>query len=160
MPIKTWDRRHEEPQLSSSAVANTEHSHNQHSLYITMLPSLLILWSCISAASARATPSDICDCSGTRNGGPGSESYICGDPRLGPIVLPQMLPLASFITTYDRFGGLTPGEFLAKWTDSSGNYAYPEQNGFQLDEDGDAINGTMVLQPDTLVDRFGSEFGT
>lgn len=100
-----------------------------------------------------------CDCTGTRPGGPENAPYICFDDRLGPKVLPQMLPLASVVSTYDRFGGLSPGEFLAKWTDAAGNYTYPPQNGFQLDVNGNAINGTMDLQPGTLVDRFGSEKG-
>lgn len=63
------------------------------------------------------------------------------------------------MSSYDRFGGLKPGEFLAQWTDANGNYVYPPQNGFQLDAKGNAINGTMVLEPGTLVDRFGSEYG-
>ena len=31
--------------------------------------------------------------------------------------------------------------------------------GFQLDAEGNAINGSMVLPVGTLVDRFGSEYG-
>ena len=38
------------------------------------------------------------------------------------------------------------------------NYAKFTQ-GFQLDAEGNAINGSMVLPVGTLVDRFGSEYG-
>ena len=85
--------------------------------------------------------------------------YICRDSRLGPKVLPKRLPLGTFVSDYDRFGGLTPGDFLKKWTASDGSYNYPPQNGFQLDTNGNVISGTMVLQTGTLVDRFGSEYG-
>ncbi|CAM6122119.1 unnamed protein product [Calypogeia fissa] len=108
-----------------------------------------------SLAAKRAS----CNCSGTVNGGVNATQYICGDFRLGPKVLPRRLPLDTFVSNYDRFGGLTPGEFLKKWTDANGDYVYPEQNGFQLNTAGAAINGTMVLQVGALVDRFGSEYG-
>jgi hypothetical protein len=74
-------------------------------------------------------------------------------------VLPRKLPLSGFLTSYDRFGGLTPGAYLARWTGPGGSYVYPPLNGFQLDTGGNAINGTMVLQVGALIDRFGSEYG-
>ncbi|KAF7552532.1 hypothetical protein G7Z17_g4254 [Cylindrodendrum hubeiense] len=129
----------------------------------------LLFWSLcwVSTSSALPTPGQspnqgpACDCSGTKNGGAASKSYICRDARLGPRVLPKKLPLGTFVSNYDRFGGQTPGEFLAQWTNATtGAYVYPPQNGFQLDANGNAINGTMVLQPGTLVDRFGSEYGS
>ncbi|KAF5025086.1 hypothetical protein F66182_2855 [Fusarium sp. NRRL 66182] len=128
-----------------------------------MLPTTLfssILW--LSAVSAIPYPTErlTCDCTGTRDGGPESEADICRDARLGPKKLPKKLPLDNVVETYDRFGGLTPGEFLDRWTDKRGNYVYPEQNGFQLDTYGNAINGSMLLGIGTLVDRFGSESGT
>lgn len=114
----------------------------------------------LGLAASRALPrADSCDCTGTRNDPSTGTAYICGDSRLGPTVLPEKLPLGTLVASYDRFGGLTPSDFLAKWTDAEGNYKYPPQNGFQLDANGAAINGTMVLEPGTLVDRFGSEFG-
>lgn len=84
--------------------------------------------------------------------------YICNDSRLGPKILPKMLPLSSFLTDYDRFGGMTPGEYLAKWT-TNGSYYYPDLNGFSVDTNGNAINGSMILDVGALVDRFGSESG-
>lgn len=109
----------------------------------------------VEEASAAAS----CNCEGTLNGGVNATQYICRDSRLGPKILPKKLPLGTFVSDYDRFGGLTPGEFLAKWT-VNGSYIYPEQNGFQLNTAGQAINGTMVIQNGTLVDRFGSEYGS
>jgi hypothetical protein len=124
-----------------------------------MLTAILLSPLVVFSASAWNSDTDKCDCTGTTNGGYGSEWYICNDPRLGPKVLPRKLPLGTFVSNYDRFGGLTPGEFLKKWTMANGSYMFPEQNGFQLNTDGHAINGTMVLLPGTLVDRFGGEGG-
>lgn len=86
---------------------------------------------------------------------------MCGDPRLGPQLLPRRLPLLSFVSDYDRFGGQTPGEFLKKWTfPSNGTYRYPPFDGFQLDTAGKPIRGNLTLRVGTELDRFGSEFGT
>ncbi|KAL8650948.1 MAG: hypothetical protein Q9226_004929 [Calogaya cf. arnoldii] len=54
-----------------------------------------------------------CSCANTNDTGPTTGSvYICNDPRHGPIQLPTVFPLLSFVSDYDRFGGLQPGEFL------------------------------------------------
>ncbi|PQE26097.1 hemagglutination repeat-containing protein [Rutstroemia sp. NJR-2017a BBW] len=74
--------------------------------------------------------------------------------------LPSNLPLSGVLSSYDRFGGLTPGDFLKAWTDSNGKYKYPPGNGFSLDAKGNPINGSMILTPGTLIDRFGSEYGS
>ncbi|KAJ4245026.1 hypothetical protein NW762_014234 [Fusarium torreyae] len=130
-----------------------------------MLPSILfssLLW--LSAVSALPNPvlseRSSCDCAGTRDGGSNSKPYICRDARLGPTKLPKKLPLGTLVESYNRFGGLTPAQFLQLWTDDKGNYKYPPQNGFQLDDEGHAINGSMILPVGTLVDRFGSEYGS
>lgn len=130
-----------------------------------MLRSLLIpVISWASLASALPYPPTpegaSCDCSGPFiNASDSSGLSICRDPRLGPTVLPEKLPLGTLVETYNRFGGLSPNAWLEKWTDEKGNFVYPPQNGFQLDSDGNAINGTMILEPGTLVDRFGRETG-
>ena len=102
-----------------------------------------------------------CNCTNTNDTGKATGTpYICRDPRLGPKKLPRRFPLLSFVTDYDRFGGMTPGEFLAKWTDAkSGWFVYPPQNGFQLDLQGKPILGNMTLEVGAKVDRFGSEYG-
>ncbi|KAL8678052.1 MAG: hypothetical protein Q9186_005583, partial [Xanthomendoza sp. 1 TL-2023] len=105
-------------------------------------------------------PLDTCDCTGTNNTGPQGVAYICRDPRLGPAHVPKEFPLLSIVSDYDRFGGLTPGDFLKRWTDEQGRYVYPPQNGFHLDQDGRAIVGNMTLRRGVKVDRFGSEYGT
>ncbi|KAF5000535.1 hypothetical protein FGRMN_1702 [Fusarium graminum] len=129
-----------------------------------LLSVVLSSFLCLSTVSALPNPNlaerSACDCSGTRDGGRSSKAYICRDARLGPTKLPKKLPLSTFVESYNRFGGLTPIQFLQTWTDEKGNYKYPPQNGFQIDEHGNAINGSMVLQVGTLVDRFGSEYGS
>ena len=101
----------------------------------------------------------VCSCAGTNDTGAAGSTYICRDPRLGPVQLPTVFPLLSFVSDYDRFGGLQPRAFLDKWTDQDGNYRYPPRNGFQLNLAGDPILGNMTLLPGTMVDRFGSEYG-
>ncbi|KAH8708609.1 hypothetical protein GQ44DRAFT_627530 [Phaeosphaeriaceae sp. PMI808] len=104
-------------------------------------------------------------CSGTVNSG--NPSYVCGDARLGPVVLPSCLPLVSLVgssSTYLRFGGQCPGEFLASWTNyappgQAGWFFYPFADGFANDTVGAPIRGRMTLKPGVLVDRFGSVQG-
>lgn len=109
--------------------------------------------------------SDTCDCTGTQDNGTAGIGYICHDIRLGPSCLPRTWPLLSFVSDYDRFGGLTPGAFLAKWTwppgtKYAGKYHYPDYDGFQLNDDTPTpkpIVANMTLKAGTLVDRFGNE---
>jgi hypothetical protein len=90
--------------------------------------------------------------------------YVCGDPRLGPWKIPTALLLTAIAGTesnYHRFAGLCPGEFLAKFTSpATGQYVYPPFNGFQSSASNQSIEADMVLNPGTLLDRFGSEYGT
>lgn len=97
-------------------------------------------------------------CAGTNN--TGNASYVCGDPRLGPVQLPTSLPLSNTVYGYDRFGGLCPGAFLATWYNSTGNsYIYPPLDGFQPVKTGGALNGTITLPAGMYIDRFGAETG-
>ncbi|KAF2463731.1 uncharacterized protein BDR25DRAFT_319755 [Lindgomyces ingoldianus] len=102
-------------------------------------------------------------CAGT-NSSSDPNLYVCGDPRLGPVVLPTSLPLegiAGADSTYHRFGGLCPGNFLATYTDNkTGQFVYPPFNGFSLSTSGQPIIANMTLTTGTFLDRFGSEFGT
>lgn len=84
---------------------------------------------------------------------------MCRDKRLGPKVLPKENPLKTITTFYDRFGGLTPGEFLARWTWPNGSYMNAPLNGFQLDLKGKPIRALTTLLNGTFLDRFGSESG-
>lgn len=93
------------------------------------------------------------------------DQYICGDWRLGPVVLPMTPPLSSHIMElYHRFGTLSPGAFLKKWWDPvNGTWIYPLQEGFSLDvstdPNGAPIKGNLILPAGTVIDRFGSEYG-
>ncbi|KAK1780164.1 hypothetical protein QBC45DRAFT_324263 [Copromyces sp. CBS 386.78] len=101
-------------------------------------------------------------CSGTAQNWTLATTYICGDSRLGPVVLPQFfLPLDPILDIYDRFGGLCPGQFLEKWFNRTGGgwWDYPPQNGFSVDDAGEIIAANLTLQVGTFLDRFGSEYG-
>lgn len=101
----------------------------------------------------------VCDCKGAAS--TNATDYLCGDKRLGPKQLPTKLPLGSFVASYNRLGSddVSVEEFLGAWTGPDGRYRYPPQNGFTLDVNGDAVNGTLQLEVGTLLDRFGSEYG-
>ena len=105
------------------------------------------------------------------------QTYLCGDSRLGPTHLPSRvddLPVAPVLATalygYDRFGGLCPGEFINQWFDNeAGWWRYPPQDGFavadpeggpQAGRPGRVISGNVTLKEETLLDRFGSEYGS
>lgn len=65
------------------------------------------------------------------------------------------------IHSYDRSGGLSSADFLAKWTyASNGKWRYPEENGFLLEVHGLSIMGNLTLAVGTTVYRSGSEKGT
>lgn len=120
-------------------------------------------------------------CAGTNYTASLTSTYLCGDSRLGPTKLPRGSDddasvtsiLANVLFTYDRFGGLCPGEFIAAWfNETIGWWNYPPENGFELGENEDGspvqngngggkpIQGNVTLEVDTLLDRFGSEGGT
>jgi hypothetical protein len=100
-------------------------------------------------------------CAGTNTNQSLIHDYVCGDARLGPKRFPTHLPLDSLLETYDRFGGLCPGQFLAKWFNStSGYYNYPPIDGFQLNTASAPIEGVITFPVGFLMDRFGSEYGS
>lgn len=79
------------------------------------------------------------------------------------MTLPTGLPLSGIAgsdSTYHRFGGLCPGEFLATWTDSTGAFVYPPYDGYQLETSGKPAVSNLTLPVGTFLDRFGSEYGT
>lgn len=90
-------------------------------------------------------------------------TYVCGDPRLGPVKTPRKFPLNNELRTYERFGELCPIEFLKKWagsTDSNDSYEYPPSNGYVINNAGAAILGNTTLPVGQKLDRFGSEYGS
>ena len=87
-----------------------------------------------------------------------------GDPRLGPAVLPTGGPVGEELIHYDRFGGLTPDQFLAVYWEPSANggqggWRYPPANGFLIGPNGLPVQTVMPLRAGTRIDRYGSEFG-
>ncbi|KAI9715803.1 MAG: hypothetical protein M1828_000708 [Chrysothrix sp. TS-e1954] len=141
-------------------------------MYIPLLNIALILGSVLSVSNAsqvvasqepfiKDSTNSTCDCSNTNSTGPPTDPpSICNDIRLGPVELPHRLPLLSFVSDYDRFGGETPGEFLTKWTNkTTGEWLWPDNDGYSVNTEGKAIVGNMTLQVGTVVDRFGGEYG-
>lgn len=99
-------------------------------------------------------------CAGTEYNASLAQIYVCGDSRLGPRRLPRGIILGDLLNTYDRFGGLCPGQFLAKWYDPvAASYIYPKNAGFQNTTTGVPIEGNITLAIGFLMDRFGSEYG-
>ena len=121
--------------------------------------NFLNLASTVSSATNTPPTNTLCDCTGTNDTGEAGRSYICRDPRLGPVKLPRKFPLLSIVSDYDRFGGLQPGDFLKKWTNAQGNYVYPPHYGFLLNDAGEPILGNTTLPVGSKLDRFGSEYG-
>lgn len=100
-------------------------------------------------------------CAGTVNNGTLNSTYVCGDSRLGPVVLPSHPPSDSLVEVYQRFDGLCSGRFLATYYDSpTGGWKYSSYEGFQLDTTGQPIAAAMTLPVGQLIDRFGSEYGS
>jgi hypothetical protein len=81
---------------------------------------------------------------------------MCGEELLGPAVLDES-PQALF-AHFHQLGGLCPADWLKKWT-KDGAYKFPDYDGFQLSTEKHPINGTELLLPGTLVDRFGRPSG-
>ncbi|KAF7719930.1 Uncharacterized protein PECH_005787 [Penicillium ucsense] len=92
-----------------------------------------------------------------------NSTYVCGDPRLGPVKAPTMFPLNNELRSYERFGNLCPASFLQKWagsTSANATYQYPPANGFITTTAGDPIIGNATLPVGQKLDRFGSEYGS
>lgn len=144
-------------------------------MQVSLCTLLIFLTSCIVPVQAAplADRMDRCQytietlpyyCAGTEINVTLLDTYVCGDKRLGPVKLPDMPPLDTLLVRYDRFGGLCPGLFLESWWNSTtGKWNYPEQEGFSLDYTNDRkgrpIYGNLTLPINTLIDRFGTEYG-
>ncbi|MEU5276175.1 TNT domain-containing protein [Streptomyces asoensis] len=92
--------------------------------------------------------------------------FVCNDWRFGPARLPRTGILGSILRGYDRFGALTPVEFLNKWWDPTAlqglgdwRYSLVPDDGFAHDQSGDVIAAEITLKPGQMLDRFGNEFG-
>ncbi|WSQ14617.1 TNT domain-containing protein [Streptomyces sp. NBC_01231] len=92
--------------------------------------------------------------------------FTCNDWRFGPAKLPHTGILGNILRGYDRFGNLTPVEFLNKWWDPAGNFGQGDwkysripDDGFAHDKQGNVIAAEITLKRGQLLDRFGNEFG-
>ena len=86
------------------------------------------------------------------------ENYLCGHHRLGPAELPEDGPVGALLEGYDRLGGLTPVDFLDRWS-TGGDWDYPEHDGFAV-EDGRPLKELQELPQGWMLDRFGSAWGS
>lgn len=131
-----------------------------------MFLSLIFAGLTTSAVVPRQAPEEprSCQCSGSliQYNASQEETYVCGDYRLGPALLPINAPLDTTLARYDRFNGLTPQSYLEKWTEEGTEprrFRYPEFDGFLLDGQGLPIKSSVILPVGTLLDRFGYESG-
>jgi len=98
-------------------------------------------------------------CAGTAYNSSLTETYVCGDARLGLRKLPTGIELGDLFHNYERYGNLCPGQFLAKWYNSTaGAYTYPHGTKLQLNTDNLPIEGNIILPIGFQIDRFGSEY--
>lgn len=92
--------------------------------------------------------------------------YYCNDWRFGPARLPDSGLVGRALQGYNRFGTLTPVEFLNKWWDPNlehgiGDWKYASipDDGFDHNAQGVPIATEATLPVGQLLDRFGNEFG-
>ncbi|MQA81751.1 MAG: DUF4237 domain-containing protein [Streptosporangiales bacterium] len=87
-----------------------------------------------------------------------------GDWRYGPERLPDDGPVGPLVEGYDRFGGLTKDEFVAKyWDESEGYWKFPDHDGFAVKTAADGsthvARGTHEVRTGEIIDRFGGPDG-
>ncbi|MEU9242864.1 TNT domain-containing protein [Streptomyces sp. NPDC048385] len=92
--------------------------------------------------------------------------FVCNDWRFGPAKLPTTGVLGRILAGYDRFGNLTPVEFLNKWWNPNADHGQGDwkfsllpDDGFDHTPQGEPIAAEYTLPVGQLVDRFGNEFG-
>ncbi|MFD3455713.1 TNT domain-containing protein [Streptomyces sp. NPDC058691] len=81
-------------------------------------------------------------------------TFFCGDPRLGPRVLPSKGLIGSLLVGYRRLAGQNANGFLQTWFNTSTqSYRNPPNDGF--------LNppGLITLSVGQRIDRFGGEGG-
>lgn len=83
-------------------------------------------------------------------------TFFCGDPRLGPRVLPSKGLIGAMLAGYRRLDGQNANGFLTTWYDSAaGRYRFPPDDGFLPD----TPTTTLNLGIGQRIDRFGGEGG-
>ncbi|MEU8118750.1 TNT domain-containing protein [Spirillospora sp. NPDC049024] len=91
--------------------------------------------------------------------------YVKRDPRLGPVRLPRHGYFGFLLRGYDRYGPLSPSQFLYQYWDESKvppGWRYPPDDGFahQLrDINSRPARFRVRLRAGQFIDRFGAETG-
>ncbi|WP_030059464.1 TNT domain-containing protein [Streptomyces novaecaesareae] len=106
-----------------------------------------------TTAARAATPSDQC-----------SAAFHDDDARLGPQDLPTTGRVGRQLLGYQRTGGASDQDFLAKYYDPAANggkggWIYPPADGYVTLPDGSPIEFDITLYPNQNIDRYGSEYG-
>jgi hypothetical protein len=108
----------------------------------TLVPS-------IAAAAAPVTPRTGC-----------SAAYLDNDYRLGPATTPHQGIVARELIGYNRFGRLSPQNFLADyWDSATSSWDYPPDNGYLI-LGGQPVEFQVTLVPGESIDRYGSLYGS
>ncbi len=85
-----------------------------------------------------------------------STAYLDGDFRLGPATTPDRGIVALELIGYNRFDGLSPQQFLARyWNSAASSWDYPPDNGYLI-VNGQPVEFQTTLGPGQSVDRYGS----
>ncbi|MDY0814096.1 TNT domain-containing protein [Kitasatospora purpeofusca] len=106
------------------------------------------------AGDVQADPTD-CPREQYRPTAEDKKKFYCGFKELGPRTLPA--GVAKLLKNYDRFGGLTPQQFLSWYRDGL-DWKYPAEDGFR-DVNGTIDRTTVEIPAGTKLDRFGLYYG-
>lgn len=99
-----------------------------------------------------------------------STADLQNDPRLGPAKLPFFGEVGEELDDYERTGKHSAAQFIGTWWDPSarpspflsiaGNWVFPPQNGYYLNDDGTPVRTVTTLRPGQQIDRFGLPRGS
>jgi hypothetical protein len=123
-----------------------------------------------SAASSSSVPSSASASASTTAPPSAASSSLCstadssGDARLGPARLPVAGDVGAELSGYNRTGGLSVRQFLARyWAQSAnagkGGWRYPPGDGYMIGPNGHPEETQEDLFPGQDIDRFGSAYG-
>lgn len=91
----------------------------------------------------------------------GNQHYVCGNARLGSVILQLCLPLTALVegsTAFSRFGGHCLDEFLSTWTNyvstgEAGWLVYSLADGVTNDPMNGPVRRLITLKPGVQVER-------
>lgn len=114
---------------------------------------LLVTAPPLAAYAAPAPAASVCQPGAPDQAPPTTRFHDPARPELGPDPLPVDHPVGPLLPGYQRFGELTPSEFLTKYR-SGNTWTYPPADGFLVLFD-HPIRFALTLRPGSRVDRFG-----